>query len=100
MFSISIEPPTDVIVEFDNVANIERKLRYLSCQRRYASIEVSSKTIIYKDKISGLTDFAMYLRKFGKCVHVIKPAKLQEMMMYSINRTLSRYKEETTNGKL
>lgn len=94
MFSISIETPVSVKVEFDRILNIERKIRHLTKQRNYANCEILENKIIYTDKISGLSDFAMYLRKFGRNAHVIEPPALKDKMKYSITQTLYRYEEE------
>lgn len=94
MFSISVETPVDVKVEFDRILNIERKIRYLAKQRKYATYKIIDNKIIYTDKISGLNDFAMYLRKLGRNAHVIEPPVLKDKMKYSIAQTLHRYEEE------
>ena len=94
MFSISIETPVSVKVEFDRILNIERKIRHLTKQRNYANCEILENKIIYTDKISGLSDFAMYLRKFGRNAHVIEPPVLRERMKNSVERTLQHYEEE------
>ncbi len=94
MFSISIEPPTRVIVAFERVANIERKIQYLQMQRKNATVQIHEDTILYTDKISGLADFAQYLRRFGRSAHVITPHSLRERMQKSIELSLARYKEE------
>ena len=97
MFSISIETPVHVKVEFNRILNIERKIRLLTKQRKYAHCEILENKIIYTDKISGLSDFAMYLRKLGRSAHVIEPPVLRERMKDSVERTLQRYKEELSD---
>ena len=93
MFSISVEPPVNVKIEFDIVPNlnIERKIRYLAKQRKYATYEIIENKIIYTDTISGLDDFAVYLRRFGRTAHVIEPPALKDKMRDSIAQTLHRY---------
>lgn len=93
MFSISLEEPEYVKVEFDRVANVERKINHLKSWRKNASIQVENNKIIYTDTISGLADFARYLRKFGKSAHVIEPPSLKDRMRQSVERTLARYEE-------
>ncbi|MDE6914926.1 MAG: WYL domain-containing protein, partial [Lachnospiraceae bacterium] len=63
------------------------------------SIQVENNKIIYTDTISGLSDFAKYLRKFGKSAHVIEPQALKNKMKQSFERTLARY-EEVSTGEL
>lgn len=99
MFSISLEEPQSVKVEFDRVANVERKINQLKSQRKNASIQVENNKIIYTDTISGLSDFAKYLRKFGKSAHVIEPQALKNKMKQSFEQTLARY-EEVSTGEL
>ncbi len=96
MFSISIEPPVNVIVEFERVANVERKVKYLQMQRKNASIQVQENKILYTDQVSGLADFANYLRRFGKSARVIEPLLLKEKMRQSVELSLARYEEEHT----
>lgn len=96
MFSISIEPPVKVIVEFERVANVERKVRYLQMQRKNASIQIQEDKILYTDQVSGLADFANYLRRFGRSVRVIEPLLLKEKMRQSVELSLARYEEEYT----
>ena len=49
--------------------------------------------MIYEDTIRGLQDFAGYLRRFGRSVIVDEPADLKEKMIFSAQRTISRYEE-------
>lgn len=93
MFSISLEQPESVTVEFDRVTNVERKINHLKSQRKNASIQIMNDKIIYTDTVSGLSDFAKYLRKFGKSARVIEPPALKDKMKQSIERTLARYEE-------
>ncbi len=96
MFSISLEEPVPVTVRFDLEANVNRKIKYLSRQRSTASIRYfpEENQLEYRDTIRGLSDFANYLRQFGRSVHVIAPAELKEKMSFSVNRTLARYEED------
>lgn len=98
MFSISVEKPVYVKVEFDRVAKVQRKVESLAKNRKYADIEVLEGKIVYTDKISGLSDFIMYLRRFGKSVHVVEPESLKRKLQYSVNNTLKRYGEDVQNG--
>ena len=97
MFSISIKTPVNVKVEFERIGNIERKITYLSKQRKYSTLTVEDEKIIYTDTVSVLSDFAAYLRKFGKSVRVIEPAILKEKLDFSVERTLARYQEVLTH---
>ena len=97
MFSISIDKPYDVTIEFDNFGNIEQKINSLKKQRPNASIERNGKKFIYKDKVSGLDDFASYLRRFGFGVRVLEPEELRDKMRYSVIETLRLYQEETNH---
>lgn len=101
MFSISVEKTVDVKIEFDNVLNIKRKVENLKNNRVFSKIQVDDMTnkIIYTDKVSGLPDFAKYLRRFGKNVRVIEPATLKNMLKNSVDVTLDRYEEENQDAK-
>ena len=96
MFSISLEDPVRVTVRFDLEANVNRKIKYLSQQRSNASIAYfpEENQLEYQDTIRGLSDFANYLRQFGRSVHVIAPAALKKKMEFSVNRALARYEED------
>lgn len=97
MFSISLEESANVKVEFDRVANVERKINYLKSQRVNAAIQVTESKIIFTDTVSGLADFARYLRRFGKSAHVIEPPALKDKMRQSAERALARYGEVPTD---
>lgn len=94
MFSISLEEPMKVIVRFDDVANIRRKLDYLCAQRSSGNyITLENHQLEYHDTIRGLGDFASYLRQFGKNAHVISPDILKQKMNDSVDKALKRYEE-------
>ena len=94
MFGISLEDPVEVLVHFDDVANIRRKLIHLTKQRTVAACTpIENQQLEYRDTIRGLGDFASYLRQFGKNVHVISPDTLKQKMNDSVNKTLQRYEE-------
>lgn len=96
MFSISLEQPVKVIVRFDLVANVKRKIHYLEQQRTHATTTFypEENQIEYTDTIRGLDDFANYLRQFGRSAHVIAPEELKQKMKFSVDRTLARYEED------
>ena len=97
MFSISIEPPFDIKVEFDNALNIPAKLKRLREVRPNAFIEIKpgdDSKIIYREKnVRGLEDVARWLRSFGKSARVIEPKMLRDRMKESIEKTLREYGE-------
>lgn len=97
MFGISTEVPVNVCVRFDDVANIKKKLEYLTKQRSNSTMTQENESIIYTDSISGLPDFKRYLRTFGKNAHVLEPDSLKKEMEESVEKALSRYEEETNN---
>lgn len=78
--------------------NIEQKINSLKKQRPNASIERNKLgKFIYKDKVSGLDDFASYLRRFGFGVRVLEPEELRDKMRYSVTETQRLYQEETNH---
>lgn len=94
MFGISLEEPMEVLVHFDDVANIHRKLTHLTRQRPLATCTpIENQQLEYRDTIRGLGDFASYLRQFGKNARVIAPDVLKQKMSDSVDKTLKRYEE-------
>ena len=79
-------PEVDTIPE-DEVDEKERE-----CFRRFDDDEF--KVIRYRDHVSGLEDFAKYLRGFGSSVIVVKPEELKKRMLESIDRSIEAYAEE------
>lgn len=96
MFGISVEGKVHVKVQFDNVFNIREKLERL-CETRSTAIltETSDHSLLFEDTIRGLTDFANYLRRFGRSAIVLEPETLRQLMRTSAERTLERYERIT-----
>lgn len=99
MFSISIQKPVKVVIEFNHIFDIELKLQQLTSQRKNANLTLKGKKLIYTDEISGLNDFANYLRRFGGNFRVIEPPELIEKMEFSAKRALNRYEKENFNDE-
>lgn len=97
MFGISTEAPVNVRVQFNDVAHIKKKIKFLTKQRSNSKMTLENESIIYTDTISGLPDFKRYLRKFGKNVHVLEPDSLKKEMEESVEKALLRYEEEGNN---
>ena len=93
MFGVSMDEPENVTVMFENTGSIKRKLQILDKQRKHARLEYKDNMIIYRDCISGMGDFAAYLRRFGKSVRVEEPAALKYLMERGVTRALKRYGE-------
>lgn len=94
MFSIADEKPEKVIVEFDNIRSVRRKIGRLLWQRPKASLSVNNEqTFIYTDVIRGMSDFASYLRRYGKSCRVIEPASLRKIMDETVKHSIARYEE-------
>ncbi|MBR0132798.1 MAG: WYL domain-containing protein [Lachnospiraceae bacterium] len=99
MFQISVDPLVHVKVEFQDFGNIGLKLENLLRKRKNATLYSCTdgkfeKGYIYEDDIRGLNDFARFLRKFGSSVYVREPEELRKTMVFSLNRTLEKYREE------
>ena len=99
MFQISVDPLVHVKVEFQDFGNIGLKLENLLRKRKNAKLYSCTdgkfeKGYIYEDDIRGLNDFARFLRKFGSSVYVHEPEELRKTMVFSLNRTLEKYREE------
>ena len=98
MFSISLDQPSEVEVVFDNVFRIKEKLQRVVSNRVNATLTDHEDKLIYKDRISGLYDFAGYLRRFGSACEVISPPELRQMMKNTAVRTLEAYKSLSEGG--
>lgn len=97
MFDISTEKGVHVLVEFyktgDDVTRIKNELNHLKNHRPNAKIEEQDDKILYSDIISGLPDFAKYLRQFGASVRVLEPMSLKQELAHSIQKSLKQYEE-------
>ena len=91
MFCISVDEPVHVKVEFENLFQIKDKLSKLLVNRPNATLVVSGEVLVYEDDISGLNDFARYLRRFGYSCKVIEPVELKDKMLESAERILDAY---------
>ncbi len=91
MFGISLEPITHVKVQFENKFNIKDKVGRLLVNRKDASITEAGEYFIYEDDISGLYDFARFLRGFGFGCRVLEPQSLKDIMRESAKRILTAY---------
>ncbi len=101
MFGASYEKEEfEVVVKFDRIESVEEKIKQLNETRRFSSVDIiidersQKEKIVYKDKIIGLSEFAAYMRQFGKACEVIEPLTLRNEMAKSPERVLRRYKEE------
>ena len=101
MFAISLEEAEYVKVEFEDIFAIREKLSRLLVNRPNAKLYEKNHKLIYEDKISGLRDFAAYLRRYGAGCKVIEPPKLCKMMQESAARILQNYEalEKELNGQ-
>jgi len=95
MFSVSAETPSQVVVAFDNAYFIKNKLLKLQMGRPGSTLNEENGQLIYRDTVSGLSDFANYLRRYGKSCRALAPEQLVSLMSSSVERTLSRYREVT-----
>lgn len=92
-FSVSTEKNVRVEVLFKNTARNRKLLQGLETRRRQAVYEEQGDWLLYTDSVSGIGDFANFLRQFGSEVRVIAPQKLKERMAASAQRVLERYGE-------
>lgn len=93
MFSISTEPPEEIVIEFDRIFHIENKIKQLSHNRSKSTLTFTDDKIIYVDVIRGLTDFARYLRSYGRSYKIIKPQRLKDILFTSAQFAIKRYNE-------
>lgn len=106
MFSVSVDPPMDVRVRFENKTFVKKKLERLRKARTRknerqgsGSYPVLSENedhseLIYLDRIRGLEDFARYLRGFGRAAVAEEPPELVERMKATYDRMTDLYTEE------
>ena len=93
MFEISIDDPVHVKVRFDDIPSIRHKLYRLKSNTKKALVYKQGDSLIYEDMMSGLSDFAHYLRRFGYGVEVIEPMVLRQQMKDSCESLLKMYKD-------
>ena len=91
MFEISADDPVHVKVRFDNIRSIKDKLTRLANNRKYATVYEQDGDLFYEDEVSGLNDFAHYLRRFGYGALVIEPIELRDKMAETAERVLLAY---------
>lgn len=92
MFSVSVEEPVYVKVEFDDLFNIYRKIGTLQSFRPNSKISRPRKGIIlYEDDLRGIEDFAKYLRSYGRAVKVLEPEQLRNRMRRTAELMAQRY---------
>ena len=85
----------EVEVAFQMFGSIPDKIRQLHSSRgRHSRLLEKDGKLYYTDTIIGLSEFAAFLRQFGKSCEVIRPKRLREEMAKSPERVLKRYKEE------
>jgi len=91
MFSVSLEPIVHVKVQFENIFQIQQKLSHLKINRPNSVISYEDDKLIYEDDISGIYDFAGYLRRFGSGCKVLEPKELRDIMRESAERIIRAY---------
>lgn len=103
-FSLSAEPLEHVVVEVKDFGNLKHKFTVLKNQRNRLECrgdmlsakiyQKDSETFIYEDNIRGMSDFAKYLRRFGRSVKVLEPESLRKMMLDDVARLEEMYRKE------
>lgn len=94
MFSISVEVPHEVEIRFHYSENNLIRLDKLCRLRINAQLHIEYDSIVFTDTISGLHDFANYLRTYGNSYTIIKPQLLSDMLKTTFTRALERYTDE------
>ena len=95
MFSVSVDDLETVEVIFDNRDHIRYKLDVLKSKRPNSQITLDKEndTLIYTDKLRGISDFASYIRQYGRGAVATKPEYLHTQMLESAERIIKNYKE-------
>lgn len=94
MFEISSDNPVHVKVEFDDIPSIREKLSVICRNRQNAFVIKSGDKLLFEDEVSGIPDFAHFLRRFGYGAKVLEPAELSDKMVQSAKGVLALYEEE------
>ena len=96
MFHLSTEEPAAVRVRFTNLPFIYAKIRRLCEVRTHASMKLTADgtELLYTDTLRGLSDFARYLRRFGRSALVDEPAELRTMMMETSRKVMELYDDD------
>lgn len=82
----------DVQVYFENEEFIKRKLKIYCKGRKNSKLIICDKTIILKDKISGITEFESWIRGFGKSAKCVEPEVLVNRLKRNLDKLKERYK--------
>lgn len=94
MFDVSVEPLRKIRVRFDNRPYIRDKIdRYCAFRRSARIIEGTVEHFILEDRISGMNDFACYLRQFGRAAEILEPESLRRSLRRTAIRSINEYKE-------
>ena len=94
MFQISVEPPVDVRVRFEDYPFIRDKIERLCRIRSSGRMELTDGEIIYTDRIRGEADFARFLRRFGRSAIVEEPQSLRQRLIDTSRKVISLYASE------
>ena len=91
MFQISVEPPVDVRVRFENYPFIRDKIERLCRIRSSGRIEMADGDLIYTDRIRGEADFSRFLRRFGRSAIVEEPGSLRQRLIDTSRKVIALY---------
>ena len=101
MFSISIDDPFKLIVEFDDVFNIRSKIDRLLSVRPNGKIrrlsEDGNKLLYEEERVRGVEDVCKWIRSFGRSARVIEPKIVRSRLKESIDQALLEYGEAKTD---
>ena len=93
MFSITADKKTEYVeIHFDYTDEAYIRLRRLCEIRENATVRRHTNIIIYTDYISGLQDFAVFLRSFTYKYTIISPQSLKDELNETRIKTLNLYK--------
>lgn len=91
MFQISVEPPVDVRVRFENYSFIRDKIERLCRIRSSGKLELSDGDLLYTDRIRGEADFSRFLRRFGRSAIVEEPESLRQRLIDTSRKVIALY---------
>ena len=90
-WGISLHKPVNVRVRFEDIFNIEDKVRLYMENRPSAKLFKNDGYIEMEDEISGIDEFRHWLRQFGASAEVLEPQELRKYFFRTAKRMLDLY---------
>lgn len=92
-------PVVDLKIRFYDEYNVVKKVWRETAHRRNRRIVQEEGSILYFDRIRGLTEIAPWIRSFGSSAVVLEPAELREEMIRGARWVLERHARSGIAGE-